>query len=163
MRLHPLHDGVLDLTLSRRDAERREPLDRDHPTQMATSSVTVDSRGVSGAPSASVRDYLRVAADQYVDASALIRNDGQAPIGLVVRLTTDGDDPLVTTRVRVYQWKGTDEENVRSDYSARKEMDKAVRAVMTSCGWTGAITKEIRSRVIQMIELEKSRNALVAS
>lgn len=98
---------------------------------------------------------------RHVDVSRLIRDDPNAPIGLVVRMTTDGDDPLPVGRVRVYMTDApiydADGAIVRKKRSKRAENDSAVRAVMSAFGYTGPMTKEMRATCLFYLELEKGK------
>jgi hypothetical protein len=93
----------------------------------------------------------------------LVRKAPSDPIGFVVRLTTDGDNSLPCTRVRVIQ--ATTSISVRNGRtstapyqkprSVREENDAAAEAVLHAMGFEGEITPLIRDAALAMIELEK--------
>jgi hypothetical protein len=105
---------------------------------------------------------------RYDDDSAryydLIRSDASAPVGLVVRLVSDGDDKLPCARVRVVEAAPSpsreSERNcsapVQKSVSTRKQNDQAVKAILDAHGYEGKITPEIRKVVLEMIAMEKS-------
>jgi phosphopantothenoylcysteine synthetase/decarboxylase len=100
---------------------------------------------------------------RHFTVSDMIRSNEAAPVGLVVRLTTDGDEPLPVTRVTVVQMKPTvsreAERNsaapVRSGSSVRSDNNAAVKALLAAHGYTGPITKKMRTLALEMIENEK--------
>src|SRR5882757_9959711 len=123
MRLHPVEDGLIPLPDERgmrkfdRSGNRlrdindpqtgfcitaRSPLDSD-------SSVITPSP-VNGAETATTKQY-RQYNGRYVDVSELHTDDPDVEYGLVVRLTTDGDDPLPITRVRIAKLQMSDSDN----------------------------------------------------
>jgi hypothetical protein len=124
------------------------------------SSFNGECRGSSGSPNRFERDYRQVAPDVYVDASALIRDGANAPLGIVVRLTRDGDDPLVCSRVRVYETaapKVTEgRTDIRPKLSWKQEQDAAVRAIAKAANITGPIDSVTRFAILKMLELEKT-------
>jgi hypothetical protein len=93
----------------------------------------------------------------------LVRKAPSDPIGFVVRLTTDGDDSLPCTRVRVIQ--ATTSISVRKGRkstapyqkprSVREENDAAAWAVLSAMGYEGEMNPQIRDAALAMIELEK--------
>lgn len=72
-------------------------------------------------------------------------------IGIVVRTCADGDNPLRTTRIKVY----SDEKSV-SPRSKKKENDDAAKAVLAAYGYKGAFTPMARQFALELIEYEKA-------
>lgn len=173
MRLHPAKDGLIpfpdERTLIRRDRGGNRLRDRIDPQTGFCTGVTSPmlSNGVhvlpykrpTGASGPDVRYDSESA--RYYD---LIRASDSDPIGLVVRLTSDGDDSLPCTRVRIVKGErsatGEPERNssapVRKPVSARKANDEAVTAVLAAMNYKGEITRELRNAVLEMIAYEKT-------
>lgn len=173
MRLHPAKDGLIpfpdERTLIRRDKGGNRLRDRVDPQTGFCTGVTSPllSNGVhvlpykrpTGASGPDVRFDSKSA--RYYD---LIRESDSDPIGLVVRLTTDGDASLPCTRVRIVKGEksesGASERNssapVRKPVSARKANDEAVRAVLAAMGYKGPIDSKMRKAALELIAYEKT-------
>lgn len=173
MRLHPAKDGLIpfpdERTLIRRDKGGNRLRDRIDPQTGFCTGVTSPllANGVhvlpykrpTGASGPDVRYDSESA--RYYD---LIRTSETEPIGLVVRLTSDGDDSLPCTRVRIIKGErsatGEPERKstapVQKSVSARKANDEAVRAILASHGYSGPIDRKMRRLALELIAYEKT-------
>lgn len=178
MRLHPVEDGLIpepdERGMTRRDSGGNKLVDVHDGNGFVTgvrSNLTIPSGSsvimptpVSGAKSAATPD-VRFDAERQVYYD-LIRSKDTDPVGLVVRTTADGDNPLKVTQIRIIEVVPTQsrvaERNssapVRPAVSVRSENDAAVKAVLDGIGYKGAITPQIRKAALEMIAIE--RNAL---
>jgi hypothetical protein len=173
VRLHPAKDGLLphpdERGMTRRDRGGNPLRDvTDHETGFCTGVTSpLLSSGLSViphvSPSGGVGPDTRFSAERQVYYD-MVRSSETAPIGLVVRTTTDCDGPLPITRVRVVESSipvtGDSVANctapVLKSVSVRKANDAAVKAVLSAMGYKGPITREIRKATLEMIALERS-------
>jgi len=94
----------------------------------------------------------------------LVRESSSAPIGIVVRLTTDGDDSLPCSRVVIIRGEASKDGKserkssapVQKSLSRREQNDMAAKAVLFTMGYTGPFTPEVRNAALMMIEIEKN-------
>jgi hypothetical protein len=182
MRLHPVEDGLIPLPdergLRTRDKSGNRLIDVVDPKSGFCVGVrspldcggqhVINPTPTSGATSAQYKPYRKIDG-HYVDMSTvseLATDDPSVHYGLVVRLTTDGDDPLQKTRVRIITVEESNKSlsgkksgkpaKSGSSGSVRKENDKAVREILDAIGWSQPVTPEIRRRVLSMLAIEKS-------
>lgn len=173
MRLHPAKDGLIphpdERGLSVRDRGGNRLIDLHDPTSgfcvgvtsplTSTGMSVLTPKPASGGKGPDVR--FDAESERYYE---LIRSRDSDPIGIVVRLDTDGDALLPTTRVRVVQATPSKDRKsernstapVRKAPSVRKQNDDAVKAVLAGMGYTGPITPQIRKATLEMIAMEKS-------
>jgi len=172
MRLHPAKDGLIPMPdergLSVRDRGGNRLVDVYDPTTGFCVGVTspLSTTGMSvftpKPPSSGHGPDVRfdTESNRYYE---LIRESNSDPIGIVVRLDTDGDTPLPCARVRVIQAKPSasrkSERNstapVQKKPSVRKQNDEAVRAVLSAHGYKGPITPQIRKVCLELIAMER--------
>lgn len=171
MRLHPYEDGVVEMDKNVRikthDSGGNRLRDVVDPSTgfvtRVTSPLTVtapvlEQSHVSGSPSANAPSYVRVG-EHFIDADRLIRDDDRAPVGLVIRLTTDGDNPLKCTRVRIIQTEASESDkgkNVRKRASRRSGEDRELRALMRVMNIVGPLDKEVRFGLLRIIEMQRA-------
>lgn len=175
MRLHPVKDGLIPLPdergMTRRDSGGNRLVDVVSPdtgfcvgvrSPLSIEGRVVEAAAIAGGSAKSGEDvrFDHESARYY----ELVRDAKTDPIGFVVRLTTDGDDMLPCTRVRIIQatvpvsvQKGRESTApVRKKPSVREENDAAALAVLSAMGYKGEITSEVRDAALAMIELEKN-------
>lgn len=172
MRLHPVKDGLIPMPDERgmtvRDKGGNKLIDVNNPktgycvgvtSPLSISGRVVQASPITGGSGPDVR-FDTESARFY----ELVRDVPNAPIGFVVRLTTDGDESLPCTRVRVIQGtsplsaesaaKSTSP--VRKALSVREANDEAAHAVLSAMGYEGEITPQVRDAALAMIEIEKA-------
>lgn len=173
MRLHPVEDGLVphpdERGMTRRDIGGNRLTDVTNPISGMCTGVTspLTPSGASVRPASPIGGGS--GADVRFDPESaryyeLVRSSKSAPIGFVVRLTTDGDESLPCSRVVIIQAEqspGGKSERVsnapvRKAPSVREQNDMAAKAVLSAMGYTGPITPEIRNAALQMIEIEKN-------
>lgn len=172
MRLHPVKDGLIPMPDERgvtvRDKGGNKLIDVINPLTGycvgVTSPLSIKGRIVPASPiTGGSGPDVRFDAEsaRYYE---LVRDRATAPIGFVVRLTTDGDDSLPCTRVRIIQGASPlSKQNaavstspVRKALSVREVNDAAAQAVLSAMGYDGEITPQIRDAALAMIEIEKA-------
>lgn len=174
MRLHPVKDGLIpdpyERGLTRRDRAGNALIDTIDPSTgfcVGVRSPLTFPDGMSvitpKSPAGGTGTDTRFDAEtaRYYD---LVRKSDSDPVGLVVRLESDGDGTLPCTRVRVVEASASStresERNssapVRKSDSARKSNDVAVKAVLDAMGYKGKMTQQLRTVVLEMIAMEKS-------
>lgn len=176
VKLHPAKDGLIPLPdergITRRDKGGNPLIDVVSPQSGfctgVRSPLTTTGKSViepTPASAGTAGTGMDVRFDQcarvYYD---LIRSSGTDPIGLVVRTVADGDDLLPITRVRVVeagipiapQNVADCTAPVRKSDSARDANTRAAEAVIRSMGFTGTITRQMRTAALEMIALERA-------
>lgn len=173
MRLHPAKDGLIpqpdERGLTVRDKGGNTLIDLHDPTTGfcvgVTSPLTSTGMSVFPAKSCGGGNGPDIRKDEQSERYyELVRSSHSAPVGIVVRLTTDEDALLPTTRVRVIQaapsTNGKSERKstapVQKKPSVRSENNAAVKAILSAMGFKGKVTPQIRDACLAMIEMEKS-------
>ena len=171
MRLHPVKDGLIPLPHERgmtvRDKGGNRLVDVVDPETGycvgTRSPLSVKGKVMKAAPiQGGSGEDVRFDPDSS-RFYELVRKTASDPIGFVVRLTTDKDETLPCTRVRVIQavtpLKSRNGRRattpMQKKLSVREENDAAALAVLTAMGYEGEITPQIRDAALAMIELEK--------
>lgn len=175
MRLHPVKDGLIPMPdergMTRRDSGGNKLIDIVSPdtgfcvgvrSPLSIAGRVVEADRIAGGSAKSGEDVrFDAKSARYYE---LVRDAATAPIGFVVRLTTDGDESLPCSRVRIIQATrsipaGSARKStapVRKKLSVREENDAAALAVLSAMGYDGEITPQIRDAALAMIELEKN-------
>lgn len=174
MRLHPVKDGLVphpdERGMTRRDLGGNKLVDVVNPISGYCVGVTsaLTPSGNSVRPASQVSGTTSGPDVRFDPDTAryyqLVRESKSAPIGIVVRLTTDGDDSLPCSRVIIIRGEssatGASERKsnapVQKQLSVREQNDMAAKAVLSAMGYTGPITPEVRNAALQMIAIEKN-------
>jgi hypothetical protein len=178
VRLHPVNDGLIpgsdERTLIRRDRAGNPLIDVVDPTTGfcigVRSNLTfrdgesvLTPKSPSGGSGVDTRFDSESA--RYYD---YVRKSDSDPVGIVVRLESDGDGRLPCSRVRVVkatpslsrESERKSSAPVQKALSTRKDNDSAVKSVLSAMGYKGPITKEIRRATLEMIQMERSVSGL---